>query len=64
MTQSSAVPAWLGMVGIGSVLCWRCARWIRWTVEPTGWKLAAALTPVTYIVWSLWLVAVGVFLLL
>jgi hypothetical protein len=32
--------------------------------ELTGWKLAAALTPVTYIMWSLWLVAVGVFLLL
>jgi hypothetical protein len=31
--------------------------------EPKGWKVAAALTPVTYIAWSLWLVAVGVFLL-
>jgi hypothetical protein len=31
--------------------------------ESKGWKLAATLTPVTYIAWSLWLVAVGVFLL-
>ena len=31
--------------------------------EPEGWKFAETLTPITYIVWSLWLIAVGVALL-
>ena len=29
-----------------------------------GWKLAAALTPITYTAWSLWLVVCGIALLL
>jgi hypothetical protein len=28
--------------------------------EPTGWKLAEKLTPITYVLWSLWLVATGI----
>ena len=32
--------------------------------ERDGWKLAATLTPITYIAWSLWLVACGIALLL
>ncbi|MGO4187500.1 DUF4386 domain-containing protein [Pseudarthrobacter sp. TAF60_1] len=65
ITQSSTLPAWLGIVGIiiGAVLA-LCSLEFVGRFEPAGWKLAAALTPVTYIVWSLWLVAVGVFLLL
>lgn len=65
MTQSSAVPAWLGVVGIvvGCVLA-LCSLEFVGSFELKGWKLAAALTPATYIVWSLWLVAVGIFLLL
>jgi hypothetical protein len=65
ITQSTAVPAWLGIVGIivGAVLA-LCSLEFVGPFEPNGWKLAAALTPVTYIVWSLWLVAVGVSLLL
>ncbi|MDQ5861055.1 MAG: DUF4386 domain-containing protein, partial [Actinomycetota bacterium] len=65
MTQSTAVPVWLGIVGVivGAVLA-LCSLEFVGTFEPTGWKLAATLTPVAYIVWSLWLVAVGVFLLL
>jgi hypothetical protein len=31
--------------------------------EPRGWKVAETLTPVTYVVWSLWLAATGVALL-
>jgi hypothetical protein len=31
--------------------------------ERDGWKLAATLTPITYIAWSLWLVAGGITLL-
>jgi hypothetical protein len=28
--------------------------------EPAGWRLAERLTPITYIAWSLWLIATGV----
>jgi hypothetical protein len=31
--------------------------------EPAGWKLAERLTPITYIVWSLWLITTGIALL-
>jgi hypothetical protein len=31
--------------------------------EPTGWKLAQILTPIAYVAWSRWLVAMGVVLL-
>jgi len=31
--------------------------------EPKGWKLAGSLVPITYIAWSLWLVATGIALL-
>jgi hypothetical protein len=63
--QSDAVPAWLGVVGIvvGAVLA-LCSLEFVGPFERDGWKLAAALTPVTYIAWSLWLVATGVAMLL
>jgi len=32
--------------------------------ERDGWKLAATLTPIAYIAWSLWFVACGIALLL
>lgn len=65
MMQSTAVPGWLGTVGIvvGGVLA-LCSLEFVGPFEPEGFRLAAVLTPVTYIVWSVWLVAVGVFLLL
>jgi Domain of unknown function (DUF4386) len=65
IVQSDAVPAWLGIVGIvvGAVLAVRSLEFVG-PFERNGWKVAAALTPVTYIVWSLWLVATGVALLL
>jgi hypothetical protein len=64
LTQTSAVPGWLGVVGIviGPVLM-VCSLEFVGRHEPTGWKLAERLTPVTYIAWSLWLVATGVALL-
>jgi hypothetical protein len=65
MMQSTSVPAWLGIVGVivGAVLG-LCSLEFVGSFEAAGWKLAAALTPATYIAWSLWLVAAGVFLLL
>jgi hypothetical protein len=32
--------------------------------EKDGWPLAGTIVPIAYIAWSLWLVALGVFLLL
>jgi hypothetical protein len=64
LTQTSAVPGWVGVIGIviGPVLM-VCSLEFVGRHEPTGWKLAERLTPVTYIAWSLWLVATGVALL-
>jgi hypothetical protein len=65
LIQSTVAPAWLGVVGIviGALLA-LCSLEFVGRFEPTGWKLAATLTPITYIAWSLWLVATGVALLL
>jgi Domain of unknown function (DUF4386) len=64
LTQTSAVPDWVGVIGvvIGPVLI-VCSLEFVGRHEPTGWKLAERLTPLTYIAWSLWLTATGVALL-
>ena len=64
LTQSTAVPSWLGVLGIviGPLLM-LCSLEFVGRHEPTGWKLAGALTPVAYVAWSLWLLATGVALL-
>jgi hypothetical protein len=61
LTQTSAVPGWVGVIGIiiGPVLM-VCSLEFVGGHDPTGWKLAERLTPPTYIAWSLWLVATGV----
>src|SRR3954454_4468725 len=60
ITQSDALPTWLGIIGIlvGSVLM-LCSLEFVGRAESEGWKPAAALTPPTYVAWSLWLVAGG-----
>jgi hypothetical protein len=62
--QSAAVPAWLALPGtvVGPVLM-LCSLEFVGRFEPSGWRLAGAVTPLAYIAWSLWLVAVGVALL-
>ena len=64
-TQSAAVPAWLGIIGIviGVVLA-LCSLEFVGRFEPSGWRLAGAVIPVAYVIWSVWLVALGVALLL
>jgi hypothetical protein len=64
LTQTAAVPAWLGVAGlvVGPVLM-VCSLEFVGRHEPTGWKVAETLTPVAYVAWSLWLVATGVALL-
>ncbi len=58
------VSSWLGVVGVvvGAALM-LCSLEFVGRFEPRGWKLAETVTPIAYIVWSLWLVAVGVALL-
>ena len=63
--QGDVAPAWLGLAGIlvGAVLA-LCSLEFVGPFERGGWKVAAALTPVAYIAWSLWLIATGVAILL
>src|SRR5690554_6449534 len=63
--QSANVPSWLGIIGIviGAALA-VCSLEFVGPFEPKGWRVAASATPVVYIVWSLWLVATGITLLL
>ena len=64
MTQTSALPSWLGIVGIVvGVVLMVCSLEFVGRAETKGWKLAATLTPPTYIAWSLWLAATGAALL-
>jgi hypothetical protein len=64
LTQTTAVPAWVGVLGIaiGPILM-LCSLEFVGGHEHTGWKLAERLTPVTYVAWSLWLMATGIALL-
>jgi hypothetical protein len=64
LTETSVVPSWLGVGGIiiGPLLM-VCSLEFIGRHELTGWKLVETLTPITYIAWSLWLVATGVALL-
>ena len=64
LTQTAAVPSWVGVPGIaigaGLMLC---SLEFVGRHEATGWKLAETLTPIAYVLWSLWLVVVGVALI-
>jgi hypothetical protein len=64
MAGSTSVPAWLGVLGIvtGAALMLSSLEFVG-HFEPSGWKLAEKLTPIAYVVWSLWLVATGIALL-
>jgi hypothetical protein len=63
-TQTDAVPSWLGvpgiLIGAGLMLC---SLEFVGRHEPTGWKLAEKLTPIAYVLWSIWLVIAGVALI-
>ena len=61
---STAAPGWLGVIGvlIGPLFL-LCSLEFVGGFEPSGWKLAGGLTPITYVAWSIWLIAVGVALL-
>src|SRR3954447_501856 len=64
LIQGDAVAGWLGVLGvvIGPLFLVSAAEFLG-RFEPSGWKLAGRLTPIAYIAWSLWLIALGVALL-
>lgn len=63
MLQSSAFDAWLAWPGIavGVALILGSLEFVG-PFEERGWSIAAAIVPVAYIAWSLWLIAVGIVL--
>jgi hypothetical protein len=64
LTQTTAAPSWIGALGIAiGPMLMLCSLEFVGRHEPGGWKLAEHLTPITYIAWSLWLIATGVTLL-
>ena len=62
--QTSVLPSWLGVAGIviGAILA-LCSLEFVGPFERKGWRLAGAVVPIAYIAWSVWLVAVGIFVL-
>ena len=62
---SAALPLWLVIAGvvIGIMLLVGALEFVG-PFEPRGWGFAGILIPVGYILWSLWLIALGVLLLL
>lgn len=65
LIQATNTPWWLGVAGIvvGAVLM-ICSLEFVGAFEYEGWKLAATMTPIAYVAWSVWLIAVGIALLL
>jgi len=59
------LPGWLGFIGlpIGVALLIGSLEFVG-PNEKDGWSLASTIVPIAYIAWSLWLMALGVFLLL
>ncbi|WP_454855256.1 DUF4386 domain-containing protein [Promicromonospora soli] len=65
LIQATDTPGWLGVVGIAvGALLMMCSLEFVGPFEQEGWKPAATLTPIAYVAWSIWLVAVGVTLIL
>jgi hypothetical protein len=63
--STAVLPGWLGVIGlpIGIALLIGTLEFVG-PNEKDGWLLAGTIVPIAYIGWSLWLVALGVFLLL
>ena len=65
MTDGAEVSSILGFAGIGvGAALIVCSLEFVGAHERDGWKLAEKLTPVTYVTWSMWLIAAGVALLI
>jgi hypothetical protein len=65
LIHADNTPSWSGIAGIAiGVLLMICSLEFIGGFEQDGWRLAAVLTPIAYVAWSLWLVVVGLVLLL
>jgi len=64
MGGSDAVASWVGVPGVvvGAALI-VCSLEFVGGHERDGWKLAETLTPIAYVIWSVWLVVAGVALI-
>jgi hypothetical protein len=62
---TTVLPGFLGFIGlvIGLALLVGTLEFAG-PNEPEGWALAGTIVPIAYIAWSVWLIALGVFLLL
>ena len=62
--STAVVPSWLGAVGlpIGVALLIGTLEFVG-PNEEEGWSVAGMIVPIAYIAWSVWLVAMGVFLI-
>ena len=62
---ASLLPTWLGVIGIpiGVAMLAGSLEFVG-ANEERGWAIAGAIVPIAYVAWSLWLVALGVFILL
>lgn len=64
LVQGTALPTWLGWPGlvIGSGLAIGSAEYLGPNHE-RGWRLAGAAVPVLFVLWSVWLLAMGIALI-
>lgn len=65
VAAAGALPLWLAVPGIviGAMLVLGAFEFVG-PFEDRGWKLAGVLVPIGYILWSAWLIALGVLLLM
>ena len=63
--STAVLPSWLGIVGIGIgiALLVGTLEFVG-PNERDGWALAGTIVPIAYVAWSIWLIALGVFLLI
>jgi hypothetical protein len=63
--STTVLPSWLGIVGIvvGIALLVGTLEFVG-PNERDGWALAGTVVPIAYIAWSVWLIALGAFLLI
>jgi hypothetical protein len=59
MLRSRQFPSWLGVLGIVAAIGVMIGM-----LEPAGWNAAGAINAISYIVWSLWLIVMGVSLVM
>ena len=59
MLRTALVPRWLG--AIGAVLALGIAAGLA---EPAGWELGGTINMLSYLVWAVWLIAIGLTLLI